>query len=120
MMFPRNATTTRSPALDAVALHLLGEIVGAARAGRTTHLEELAAAIGVRKVDCRGALSTLHQQGFVDVLRMRPTLAGFALGTAARSAELKELRGQIHETADDGEPFGPPSERPPSMTRRAA
>ena len=122
MMFPGRFSTPPSPALDAVALHLLGEIVEAAREGRSTHLEELCETIGVRKPDCRKALSTLHRQGFVDVLRMRPTLTGFALGSAVRAGEMKQLRGLTPATRaeDEEETFGPPSERPPSLTRRAA
>jgi DNA-binding IclR family transcriptional regulator len=121
MMFPGRFSTPPSPALDAVALRLLGEIVEAARDGRATHLEELCAAIGVRKPDCRRALTTLHRQGFVDVLRMRPTLSGFAVGSAVRAGAMKALRGLAPAAAlDEEETFGPPSERPPSMTRRAA
>ena len=122
MMFPGRFSTPPSPALDAVALRLLGEIVEAARDERATHLEELCTAIGVRKPDCRRALTVLHRQGFVDVLRMRPTLSGFALGSAVRAGEMKALRGLAPAVAleDEEETFGPPSERPPSMTRRAA
>jgi hypothetical protein len=83
-----------APALDAVALHLLRALVQAGAEGHATHLEELAETIGVRKVDCRRALSTLHRQGYVDVLRMRPTLAGMAIGSALREAPLRELRAE--------------------------
>lgn len=93
MMFPsRPSLHAETPALDAVALHLLRAMVKAAKAGRATHLEELASAIGVRKADCRQALSTLHRQGYVDVLRMRPTFEGFAVGAALRGAALAAPR----------------------------
>jgi len=81
-----------TPSLDAVALHLLGAMVRAAAKGCCTHLEDLALEVGVRKGDCRSALSTLHRQGYVDVLRMRPTMSGFALGAALRDAPLRPLR----------------------------
>lgn len=79
--------------LDLVSLHLLRAIAKAAARGRSTDLEELALEIGVRKVDCRAALTTLHRQGYVDVLRMRPTLQGFALGASVRNAVLDPVRG---------------------------
>jgi hypothetical protein len=83
----------RGVSLDLVSLHLLRAIAKAAARGRATDLEALAADIGVRKVDCRAALSTLHRQGYVDVLRMRPTLQGFALGASIRNATLEPVRG---------------------------
>ena len=83
----------RGVALDLVSLHLLRAIAKAAARGRATDLEALATDIGVRKVDCRAALSTLHRQGYVDVLRMRPTLTGFALGASIRNATLDPVRG---------------------------
>ncbi len=79
--------------LDLVSLHLLRAIAKAAARGRSTDLEVLALEIGVRKVDCRAALTTLHRQGYVDVLRMRPTLQGFALGASVRNAVLEPVRG---------------------------
>lgn len=78
--------------LDLVSLHLLRAIAKASARGRATDLETLATEIGVRKVDCRAALSTLHRQGYVDVLRMRPTLQGFALGASIRNARLDAVR----------------------------
>jgi hypothetical protein len=93
MTFPtRPSPIAATPALDAVALHLIRAIVRAAQAGRSTHLEELAQEIGVRKADCRRALTTLHRQGYVDVLRMRPTLEGFALGAGLERASLRAPR----------------------------
>ncbi len=80
-------------ALDLVSLHLLRAIANASARGRATDLETLAGEIGVRKVDCRAALTTLHRQGYVDVLRMRPTLQGFALGASLRNATLEPVRG---------------------------
>jgi len=78
--------------LDLVSLHLLRAIARASARGRATDLETLSAEISVRKVDCRAALSTLHRQGYVDVLRMRPTLQGFALGASIRNATLDPVR----------------------------
>ena len=68
-------------------------VAKAAARGRSTDLEDLSTAIGVRKVDCHAALTTLHRQGYVDVLRMRPTLEGFALGASLRNATLEPVRG---------------------------
>ncbi len=93
-----------APALDAVALHLLRALVQSGEDGRATHLEELSEAIGVRKADCRRALSTLHRQGYVDVLRMRPTLSGFAVGAALREAPMRELRRGVAAERDEPAP----------------
>ena len=101
MTFPSKLPLhAETPALDTVALHLLRAMVKAAKAGRATHLEELASAIGVRKADCRQALSTLHRQGYVDVLRMRPTFEGFAVGAALRGQGLKAPRDARLRTRD--------------------
>lgn len=93
MTFPsRPSLHAETLALDTVALHLVRAIVRAAHEARSTNLEELAGEIGVRKADCRAALTTLHRQGYVDVLRMRPTFEGFALGAALQEAELRPAR----------------------------
>lgn len=60
--------------------------------GRVANLQVLVEEIGVRKVDVRKTVSALHREGYVDALRMRLTLAGFALGAALSKVELPPLR----------------------------
>ncbi len=60
--------------------------------GRVANLQVLVDEIGVRKVDVRKTVSALHREGYVDALRMRLTMAGFALGAALSNVELPSLR----------------------------
>ena len=60
--------------------------------GTDASLELLVEERRVRRGDVRRTLSALHREGFVDVLRMRPTLAGFALGRALQGTALPSLR----------------------------
>jgi Mn-dependent DtxR family transcriptional regulator len=60
--------------------------------GRVANLQVLVDEIGVRKVDVRKTVSALHREGYVDALRMRLTMAGFALGAALSKVELPPLR----------------------------
>jgi hypothetical protein len=54
-------------------------------------LEALSLAIQVRRPDVRKAVTALHQQGLVDALRLRLSLAGFAIGTALRAKRLPSI-----------------------------
>jgi len=56
------------------------------------NLEDLVGEIGVRRKDVRAVLTKLHQQGFLDVLRMRLSLRGFAIGVSLQGEELRALR----------------------------
>jgi DNA-binding IclR family transcriptional regulator len=76
----------------ALPAHLLLLLVRIHSENRRASLETLVEELSVRRADVRRTLSTLHREGFVDVLRMRPTLAGFALGRALRGVELPALR----------------------------
>ncbi|MBI5537537.1 MAG: hypothetical protein HY898_32745 [Deltaproteobacteria bacterium] len=60
--------------------------------GRMCSLDDLAAEIRVRRADLRRTVSALHREGFVDALRMRLTLSGFALARAVVAVPLPELR----------------------------
>ena len=62
------------------------------RQGRLCSLDDLVQEIKVRRADIRRTVSALHHEGYVDALRMRPTLEGFAIGTALRNANLPDLR----------------------------
>ena len=65
-----------------LARHVLRAITVAQREHAAVTLESLAERLGVRRVDVRTALTSLHHEGLIDALRMRTTLAGFAIGSA--------------------------------------
>jgi DNA-binding IclR family transcriptional regulator len=76
----------------ALPAHILLALVRAHSEGRSASLEALVDELKVRRTDVRRILTALHREGFVDVLRMRPTLAGFALGRSLACVELPALR----------------------------
>ncbi len=81
-----------APRRDVLAIHVMAALTSAAREGARLSLEQLAGQLAVRKVDVRRVVSELDRQGFVDALRMRPTLLGFALGAGALGSALEPLR----------------------------
>lgn len=81
-----------SPAADVIAIHLLKTMTTHQREGRMTSLDDLAETLEIRRADVRRVLSALHRQGLVDVMRMRLTIAGFAIGQAVANEELLPLR----------------------------
>lgn len=84
--------STSAISLESLGQHILRAMSASARRDERATLDDLATELGVRRADVRGALSALHRQGLVDVLRMRPTLAGFALGHALQGEALGPLR----------------------------
>lgn len=62
--------------------------------GRLANLQTLVDEIGVRRGDVRRTVSALHREGYVDALRMRLTMSGFALGLALAKVELPPLRAE--------------------------
>ena len=85
-------TQTSAPTDEAMSIHLLRALTHFARQECRVHLEDVAAEAGVRKIDARRLVRELDRQGFVDAMRMRPTLAGFALGASVADVDLKPLR----------------------------
>ena len=81
--------------------HILRLLAAAQRDERTLGLEELVEELGVRRSDVRGCLSSLHEEGYLDVTRMRLTLPGFAFGSALRTRRLGALRRPsiVHSSA---------------------
>lgn len=77
---------------EQIAPHVLRALAEAQTEGRVMDLETLSLAIQVRRADVRKTVSALHQQGLVDALRLRLSLAGFALGTSLLSRELAPIR----------------------------
>lgn len=75
-----------------LAAHVLRFLALAQKADRVVTLATLTRALGVRRTDVRAVVTSLHREGFVDALRMRPTLAGYALGRAFARERLAALR----------------------------
>jgi DNA-binding GntR family transcriptional regulator len=72
--------------------HVLRALALAQRDDRRISLDDLVEELKVRRTDVRKVLSSLHSEGMLDILRMRLTLQGFALGIACVNANLKPLR----------------------------
>jgi DNA-binding IclR family transcriptional regulator len=77
---------------ELLAVHLLRALCAARVADRSTSLDDLVGRVGARRGDVRRMLSALHREGLVDVVRMRPTLEGFALGRALAGKRLRPFR----------------------------
>lgn len=75
-----------------LAAYILQALTLAQTEGRSENLETLVERLRVRRKDIRATLTILHRQGLVDVLRMRLSLSGFAIGTALLGEALPELR----------------------------
>jgi DNA-binding IclR family transcriptional regulator len=72
--------------------HVLQALAHAQSEGRASSLDTLTLALGVRRGDVRRTVTLLHQEGYVDALRMRLTLRGFALGRAYLATALPPIR----------------------------
>ncbi len=81
-----------APSPGSLAIHLVRAMTSAQRDGHGITLDDLVADLGVRRAEARSTLSTLHEQGLLDVTRMRLTLRGFALGQALLQASVRSLR----------------------------
>jgi DNA-binding IclR family transcriptional regulator len=77
---------------QALSAHVLQALAAAQSEGRAASLETLTEGLGVRRGDVRRTITLLHREGFVDALRMRLTLTGFALGRAYLGRSLPPLR----------------------------
>lgn len=78
--------------LETLSLYVLKTLALAQFQGRFATLDTVTREVGARRTDVRRVVSALHRAGYVDALRMRLTLAGFAAGAALRSAPLPPLR----------------------------
>ncbi|WP_437554164.1 MULTISPECIES: hypothetical protein [unclassified Sorangium] len=75
-----------------LAPHLLRTLVALQSEGKTVNLDTLTTALQVRRTDVRRAITALHREGYLDVLCMRLTLRGLALGAAFAASQLRPLR----------------------------
>lgn len=81
-----------TPNDSAIAAHLLATLFRLREQRSAVTLETLAANVAVRRRDVRRVLSSLHREGLVDILRMRLTLRGLALGAALSASALRSVR----------------------------
>lgn len=81
----------RAPSAQAIGMSVLSVLTKRQRLGQRTTLEDLVEALAVRRTDVRRVVSALHQQGFVDALRMRVTLAGLAIGVSLHKTDLASV-----------------------------
>jgi hypothetical protein len=78
----------------ALPAYVLQALAQAQSEGRMQDLETLTREFRVRRGDVRRAVSALHREGYLDALRMRLTLTGFAIGRSLLGEKLPELRLQ--------------------------
>lgn len=76
----------------ALAAHVICHIAHEQSRGRAVALDELADTIGVRRVDVRHVVTSLHQEGHVDAKRMKLTMTGLAIAASLDGCKLKEPR----------------------------
>ncbi len=76
----------------ALAAHVLRAI--ARPRARVVTVDDVARVVGARRTDVRAIVRCLHEEGFVDALRMRPTLEGLAVATSLRSCKLRDVRSE--------------------------
>ena len=75
-----------------LSTHVLATLATAQFQDEIVTLETLVERIQARRADVRRTVSSLHRAGWVDALRMRLTLAGFAAGHALAAAPMRPLR----------------------------
>ncbi|MBK8259482.1 MAG: hypothetical protein IPK82_43350 [Polyangiaceae bacterium] len=81
-----------------IAAYVLRALAQAQMDGKVVTLAALTSELQVRKSDVRSVVTALHDQGYVDALRMKLSWQGFAIGSALIGATLPELRPQKHLT----------------------
>ena len=77
---------------QALSAHVLQALALAQTEGRASTLDSLVAELRVRRGDIRRTVTALHREGYLDALRMRLTLRGFALGRSYMGEALPALR----------------------------
>lgn len=76
----------------ALAPYVLTVLYEAQVEGRMMTLASLVDELKVRKMDIRRTVTALHQQGYLDVLTMRLSFVGFALGAKYKKQGLPDVR----------------------------
>lgn len=76
----------------ALAAHVICHLAHEQSRGRAVTLDELATEIGVRRVDVRHVVTSLHHEGHVDAKRMKLTMSGLAVAASLEGCKLKEPR----------------------------
>jgi hypothetical protein len=95
-MTPFTTSTDKLAVLtDVLAIHVMRELTRAQLQGELLSLEDLANKLEVRKADVRAVVSTLHQAGYVDALRLRVTMMGLCIGASTHDATLTPVRQRV-------------------------
>lgn len=79
-----------APTPQVLSQHVLRWL--AARKTQRVSLDEVVSGVGARRAEIRAVLSSLHREGYYDVVRGRLTLAGFTVGRALGGQALAPLR----------------------------
>jgi DNA-binding GntR family transcriptional regulator len=74
-----------------LAQHVILTIARDHLEGRRSDLDTLTEALGASRAEVRSVLTSLHHEGYVDVLRMRLTIEGFALGLALSDKQMPSM-----------------------------
>lgn len=83
-----------------LAPHVLSALFQSQAEGTLSSLDTLVDTLKVRRADIRRTVTSLHQEGHVNVLTMRLTMTGLALGSAYASETLPALRKpRLHAVA---------------------
>ena len=93
---------TNSVFSEILAKHVLRILARLQMDGRNASLGDLVDELDVRRGDIRRAVSMLHEQGFLDALRMRLTMAGFAIGAGLIDKELPPVRQSASASSCSG------------------
>jgi DNA-binding IclR family transcriptional regulator len=75
-----------------LALHVLQALARQHMAGRHATLQSIVDELDVRRKDIRDTISALHDEGYLDVLDLRLTMVGFAIGAGLAQTKLPPLR----------------------------
>lgn len=77
---------------EELALHILKALTRHQMNDRPVTLQDLVDEIKARRGDLRKTISSLDREGYVDALRMRLTMKGFAIGASLQDVDLPPLR----------------------------
>lgn len=75
-----------------LSLHILKALARHQMEGRRPTLQSIVDELNVRRGDIRQTISALHNEGYLDALRLRLTMAGFTVGAGLMGAKLPPLR----------------------------
>lgn len=99
-----------------LAPHVLRLLAAAQYRGRPMTLQDLVDRLKIRRVDLRHTLTAMDQQGLLNVLTLKLTLQGFAVGTALRTRKLPAIPRQTPAKQEEASETTTPTT--PTTSRR--